>query len=270
MPIRLDTSNSWKNKIHVKPSKKDFGLTSNLRVIKNADSSKLDKKIIKKPWGYEHRIFINHSLEIWKLFLNPQQSTSLHCHPHKDTLLLSAKGTINFETAGRMRKLKPGDCVFIERGALHKTSTSNESAVLLEVESPPEKNDLIRIQDRYGRNRVGYEIHNSDYTIPIKRVIIKQPKTTYNVNGYLISCDEFRPESKDQFCLLNLSIKDIEFSGEFLNLSPLLKNKNRLIILSGDIELLQGKKITKLSSGSIAKINRLSSLLTHSCHLLAW
>lgn len=270
MAIRLECSKSWKNKIYIKPSKKDLLLTANLRVIKNADSSSIDKKIIKKPWGYEHRIYINHSLEIWKLFLEPKASTSFHCHPHKDTLLLCIEGILNFETTAGTRKIKPGDCVYIERGALHRTSSINSSAVLLEVESPPEKNDLIRIQDKYGRNRIGYEIKNSTYDIPVKKVMLTKPKTAQEIKGYRIKYNEFYAEKNCNLSITNLVIKDLEFNGKYLMISNLLKNKKWLLVLDGDLELRDGKATTKLSSGSIGKINKKSLLLTHSSQLLIW
>lgn len=269
MAIRLECSKSLQKKIYVKPSKKDANLTGNLRVIKIADSSSINKKIIKKPWGYEHRIYINHSLEIWKLFLDPQASTSFHCHPHKDTLLLCIQGTLNFETTSGTRKLTPGECVFIERGALHRTS-SNNTAILLEVESPPEKNDLIRIQDKYGRNRIGYEIKNSTYDKPIQKVALTIPRATKAIKGYQVKLNEFYAEKNCTLPISNLIIKDLDFNGKYLQISNLLKNKNWLLVLDGDLELKKGKSTTKLSSGSIGRINKNSLLLTHSSHLLIW
>lgn len=44
--------------------------------------------LIKKPWGFEYRIYADNLYYIWWLHINPNVRTSMHCHPRKDTVLL--------------------------------------------------------------------------------------------------------------------------------------------------------------------------------------
>ena len=54
--------------------------------------------------------------------------------------------------------LKPGDAIILEKGVFHSTkSLSEEGIFLLEIESPPYKTDLVRLEDHYGREKFGYE-----------------------------------------------------------------------------------------------------------------
>lgn len=114
---------------------------------------------IEKPWGHEYRIYCDYLFDVWKLCLHAGESTSMHCHVRKDTVLfcLAGHGTTNFiddETVD----LLPGRFVYIERGVFHRTKAASESDLhLVEVENPRNKFDLLRVGDDYGRVSNGYE-----------------------------------------------------------------------------------------------------------------
>lgn len=113
-------------------------------------------KIVEKPWGHEREIHRVGPVSIWQLTINPGCETSMHCHPGKETMLIVEDGYCIFETLSATLELKPGDFVYIERGAFHRTRAI-KGACLLEIESPANKRDLVRIADRYGRTGKGYE-----------------------------------------------------------------------------------------------------------------
>jgi putative hemolysin len=51
-----------------------------------------------------------------------------------------------------------GDAVIIDAGVFHSTKAlSQEGISVIEVESPPDKLDLVRLEDNYGRESCGYE-----------------------------------------------------------------------------------------------------------------
>lgn len=270
MAIRLEIAQKWKNKTYIKPTKKDFNLTSNLRVIKKGNSSVIKNQVIKKPWGHEYRIYLNHSIEIWKLSINPFSSTSLHAHPHKDTILLLVHGQAFFETTKGIKKIIQGSCIFIERGALHRTYTKNNQAVLLEIESPPEKNDLIRVQDHYNRNRIGYEINKIKFMRVPDKIKLAAPKKPYNLNGYKICNSRFIPHHGCNFSIQNVKIQDMAFKGSYLELRKFLTKIQYIFILEGDLELRSKNKIYKMTSGSLAKVSAEDQILTHNSHIIIW
>ena len=95
--------------------------------------------IIPKPWGHEYLFFENQDIGIWFLNIEYNKKTSLHCHPKKKTGLIVLDGEIG-------------------PGVFHSSkSYSINGSILLEVESPKDKYDLVRIDDEYDRLNKGYE-----------------------------------------------------------------------------------------------------------------
>ncbi|KAA8999353.1 cupin domain-containing protein [Affinibrenneria salicis] len=114
--------------------------------------------LIKKPWGYEYRIYADNLYDAWKLSIDPGGSTSMHCHPKKDTALLCLKGSgITHFINGEVVNLQEGDKIYIKRGVFHSTSAGEHGIHLIEIENPRDKFDLIRLEDNYGRKNQGYE-----------------------------------------------------------------------------------------------------------------
>ena len=71
-------------------------------------------KATKKPWGKEYLLYQNDDVAIWHLFIEPGQSTSLHCHPSKKTglVVLDGAAKVSF-IGGGGEKLFPGEKVMI-------------------------------------------------------------------------------------------------------------------------------------------------------------
>jgi len=116
------------------------------------------KKVVNKPWGYEYLLFENEFVAIWILFLKDQGATSMHCHPKKDTSLTVLSGSVESSTLDNRFKLQKGQGLFMEKGVFHSTKgISPEGAFIMEIETPPDKNDLVRLKDNYGREDKSYE-----------------------------------------------------------------------------------------------------------------
>jgi quercetin dioxygenase-like cupin family protein len=123
----------------------------------SADLSYLDH-LVRKPWGSEFRVYEDDLMEVWSLHIKPAHRTSLHCHPRKLTamLCLSGKGTLS-TCSGVEYALEPGVVLQIERGAYHRSTASRTGLALIEVETPKDKFDLLRIEDDYRDVRSPYE-----------------------------------------------------------------------------------------------------------------
>lgn len=118
--------------------------------------SELDE-VISKPWGHEYRIYCDPFYDVWRLTLEPGQSTSEHCHPRKTTALicLSGHGRLNLLTGSYA--LNANDIVVIGRGVFHLTqNTDDEQLEVIEIEAPRNKFDLVRAEDSYGRRGQPY------------------------------------------------------------------------------------------------------------------
>jgi mannose-6-phosphate isomerase len=111
---------------------------------------------VDKPWGYE----------IWWartdryvgkiLHVNKGESLSLQYHRVKEETIRIQSGRLLFETGDqgeqaslRRVEMGPGDVMHITPGMLHRM-TGIEDCDILEV-STPELDDVVRLEDRYGR-----------------------------------------------------------------------------------------------------------------------
>jgi mannose-6-phosphate isomerase-like protein (cupin superfamily) len=124
-------------------------------------------KVIDKPWGHEYRIYADHFYDIWKLRIRPNQSTSLHCHPRKETVLICLSGQAEVRFINHSIEVEAPNYVYIDRGVFHSTTnTGLDDLHLVEIETPRNKLDLVRAQDRYGRARAQYEQENIPVDTP--------------------------------------------------------------------------------------------------------
>ena len=115
-------------------------------------------RVVIKPWGYEFLIFENEHVAIWFLKINYEHSTSMHCHPLKKTALSILKGEALCSGFENRLSMFSGNGLMIEKGAFHATKALTGGGVqLMEMETPPNKTDLVRMKDFYGRERRGYE-----------------------------------------------------------------------------------------------------------------
>lgn len=115
-------------------------------------------RVVIKPWGYEFLIFKNDFVAVWFLFIKRDHSTSMHCHPLKKTSLTLLSGKALCNTFQHRNFLSAGHSLIIDPAVFHSTKAlSLDGITLLEVETPPAKLDLCRLEDKYGRQAKGYE-----------------------------------------------------------------------------------------------------------------
>lgn len=112
--------------------------------------------VVTKPWGFEREIHRAGMVSIWRLWLNAGCETSLHCHVYKRTELVVERGVVVLETLSGHHVLHGGEAANIAPGVFHR-SKSVCGAVLIEIETPPNKNDIVRYQDKYGREGRPYQ-----------------------------------------------------------------------------------------------------------------
>lgn len=141
-------------------SRSDIENLSRLRTIIPTDIDRFDYRgvVVNKPWGYEYLMYENAHVAVWMLFLKPDHKTSMHCHPNKKTSLIVVSGEVVCSTLEGWIDRGVGDGIVIDEGVFHTTrAASKEGAFVIEVESPPNKKDLVRLKDEYGREKQGYE-----------------------------------------------------------------------------------------------------------------
>lgn len=216
-----------------------------------------DKNKIIKPWGEEHVVFRDKKkLCITLLKIKPKHSTSLHCHPQKKTgfILLSGSAMIQLGLYKSSRKkYESPSRLMIRTGLFHSIKCiSKKDLIALEFETPVNKNDLVRFEDKYGRKNKPYEgktfstaINKND--IKFKKNFNKTQKYKFEnikleIKKYKKITDFHKYPIKNIFAIISGSLidrfnksifspGDIIRTGTLLKLSEAFKIKNNLVLL---------------------------------------
>ena len=108
---------------------------------------------VEKPWGYELRWAETNRYVGKVIHVDAGRALSLQYHKVKEETILLWSGRIEFEIEedGQRvtREMTPGQSVHITPGTVHRM-TAIEDSDLFEV-STPELQDVVRLEDRYGR-----------------------------------------------------------------------------------------------------------------------
>jgi len=112
--------------------------------------------VIPKPWGKEYLLFEESNVAGWVLHINRGEKTSLHCHPKKKTSLIVLNGEAKISFLTSSIEVSRGNKTIIRQGVFHSTEALSDLC-LLEIETPVDKGDLIRLKDLYGREGTPYE-----------------------------------------------------------------------------------------------------------------
>jgi mannose-6-phosphate isomerase len=113
-----------------------------------------EETLVEKPWGYEIRWAVTDRYLGKILHVKKGEALSLQYHERKDEWLLVVRGAIDAEFGGddgelKTHRMREGDSVHLTAGTRHRV-TAVEDADIYEV-STPEVDDVVRLEDRYGR-----------------------------------------------------------------------------------------------------------------------
>ena len=119
-----------------------------------------DVRKVDKPWGYE-LIFAHTDRYAGKiLHVDAGEALSLQYHEVKDETLylLSGKYELTIGTPNNIQvfQVEPGDSYRVTPGTYHRMVAGVSGCDILEV-STPELEDIVRLDDRYGRVEANHE-----------------------------------------------------------------------------------------------------------------
>lgn len=108
---------------------------------------------VEKPWGYELVWALTDRYVGKILHIEPGQVLSLQYHNRKDETIhvLAGEIVLRIKEGDVLveRRMGPGESLHIPPGTVHQMEALS-AADLLEA-STPELDDVVRLQDRYGR-----------------------------------------------------------------------------------------------------------------------
>lgn len=217
----------------------DCRLTNNYN-IKNGDYIDYKSKICLKPWGYEFLAYQSQKIGIWILNINKNNGTSIHTHFKKDTILVVLNGKIKLETVDKIDFIEQNKFCFIPKQKFHGLFAIEDNTFVMEIEiynpdiTYTDKNDLLRLIDKYKRSQSGYETSVSIISSDLDKYNYFYITNNFNHKLYDVSilCDTFN----------NLSFND--------------KNEY-IILLEGEI-YMNGHI---LKEGSIIKVSELKNII---------
>ena len=185
-----------------------------------------------KPWGTEYTIYKNLTSSTKLLRLKKNKSTSLHCHPIKKTGFILIKGEVSVDLGFyNTKKLTSLSRLMIRPGLFHCTrNINNKEAVILEIETPIDKDDLVRFKDNYGRQDKPYEDSKSMVKLKNEQ-IFEDPKLGESI----------------EYIIEDLSIKIVKTD----NIKKLKNSKKNSIIAVLDGGLVGTNQRYVLSPGDI-------------------
>jgi quercetin dioxygenase-like cupin family protein len=116
-------------------------------------SGRADVKRVPKPWGYEI-IWAHTDRYVGKvLHIDAGQALSVQYHNHKDETVYLLKGEMKYwvKLGNELEdvRLREGDAFRITPGTVHYMEAITDCDIL--EASTPELDDVVRLQDRYGR-----------------------------------------------------------------------------------------------------------------------
>lgn len=106
-------------------------------------------KIVPKPWGREIWYAHEDRYAGKVLEVTAGHALSLQKHARKMETMYLQSGRLLYHFNGVEFEMNPGQCITVRPGDVHRIEAL-EDAVILEV-STPELDDVIRLEDRYGR-----------------------------------------------------------------------------------------------------------------------
>jgi len=219
----------------IKLSETDKQKISELDIVKTEKLHDFDfsKVIVRKPWGREYLAYENDEIAIWVLHIKKEGGTSMHCHLNKRTNLIVLSGEAICSTLNEENLVKEGDMLILDKGVFHSTKAiSEDGCLVMEIETPPEKTDLVRLKDTYGRELKGYELQNemcfdlSEY----ERIFLKELNLNRKLGNMNICVREF-----DDDLELNHYIKSNKDSTNIL-ISGVLENNNEMFEIGDAVE----------------------------------
>ena len=119
------------------------------RVVLDAGAGRVDK-----PWGYELRWAVTDRYAGKLIHIDAGHSLSLQYHVQKDETIYVAAGLLDLvleDGSGRLvtHRMAPGTSARVRPGRRHRF-VAVEDTDLFEVSSP-EIDDVVRLEDAYGR-----------------------------------------------------------------------------------------------------------------------
>ena len=108
-----------------------------------------------RPWGSFETFALNIPCTVKILTVKAGEAFSLQYHHKREEYWRVLSGSGEIRVGEETFAAHPGDSFSIPQGALHRATGGSEDMTILEVATGEfDENDIVRTEDRYGRNPV--------------------------------------------------------------------------------------------------------------------
>lgn len=112
----------------------------------------MKKVIVEKPWGKFEEFTHDEISTVKILSVNPGSSLSLQYHNHRVEFWRVLAGHPLVTIGKEVKKASPGEEFMIKEQEPHRLEAQNDKVQVLEISLGEfDENDIIRIEDKYGR-----------------------------------------------------------------------------------------------------------------------
>jgi len=111
--------------------------------------------VIDKPWGTEEILESNDKYVVKRIYMEIGKKCSLQYHERKKETIFVLVGSLEVDIGESVNNLKTiivntADGLTLDPGDIHRMKAVEEDCIYLEM-STPELDDVIRLEDDYGR-----------------------------------------------------------------------------------------------------------------------
>lgn len=238
---------------------------TDLRLTNNYDidiGEKVDYKdqVCIKPWGYEFLAYMSDKIGIWILSVKKNSGTSIHTHFRKDTFLAVLNGKLKLEMVDDFDIINPGVFCFIPKKKFHGLAALEDNTIFMEIEiydndvNFTDKNDLLRLVDKYKRAKTGYESSVKIITEKLEEFNFFYIKNNLikNIENSQIIVDNFKNiKKKDDYSRVILLEGQIYNDGHIIKEGSLIKIKDLNNMKLTDQKFLQIINNNELTNNKI-------------------
>ncbi len=108
--------------------------------------------IEKRPWGHFERFTENEQTTVKHIHVKPHSRLSLQYHNHREEYWRVITGQGEVIIGENTHPARPGDSFFIPKQTVHRIQTTDNDLLILEIAYGEfDEEDIVRIQDVYGR-----------------------------------------------------------------------------------------------------------------------
>lgn len=108
-------------------------------------------RVVEKPWGREEWLAVGDRIVMKRIVVRDGFRLSLQLHRVKEEAWLIVRGRARVVVGESEGVMLPGDVLHLRPNTIHRVAAAGEDVEIIEA-STPELDDVVRLDDDYGRS----------------------------------------------------------------------------------------------------------------------